>query len=197
MADLKRIGIGIQTGGLSELLRLGKGGGGGGVTDISAELAKISALFEKARAAGVAGVNRQAEKGRVSAASNLAARGVYRSPASQNTYDSIEAARLGGISDVEGQIAGQEAGTQSQLLQTLLGINVAERNRAAQAKAQRFGALGGVGTNVLLAMLLRNPAMALPALSSGSYGGSGSGGLRDILGGGQSLPAGGGVLRDY
>src|SRR5687767_9921320 len=91
--------------------------------DIGGELSKIDALFAKLRAQNTANLNHQAGQGRRTAASNLAARGIYSSPVSEHTFGAIEGDRLRSIATSDAELAGQEAATRSGLLQALLGIN--------------------------------------------------------------------------
>ena len=141
------------------------GGGGGGIQapDISGELPKISALFEQARNASTASINRQAAQGRSPAANNLAARGIYSSPVSQNTFSQLEQGRLGAISDMTGRLASEEAGTRAQLLNSLLGLNFnaqqLNRQRSDATRNALFGGAGGLLQTFLLARML-NPGTA-------------------------------------
>lgn len=125
--------------------------------DISAEIAKIKALYAENREAAIAAINREATQGRQAAASNLAARGTYRSPASQGTFNLLEDARLAAIGQASGRIAGEQAGVQAQLLQYLTGQKIEEQNFKEQKRAALFGALSGLGTNLLIGGLQQRP----------------------------------------
>ena len=143
--------IGAGVGALAGALGGGLLGGGkkGRVPDISAEIARINALFERARAAQIASINRQAQLGRGAAASNLAARGVYSSPVSQNVFGGLEEARLGAIGEAEGRLAGQQAETEAKLLQALTGASIDDADRRDQARQGIFAALAGLGGSLL------------------------------------------------
>lgn len=123
--------------------------------DIGGELAKISALFAQMRAQAETNINRQAAQGRSASASNLAARGVYRAPVAEHTFNALEGERLNAIGSANAQLAGQEAGARSSLLSVLLGLNDQAQQRGQQANAARFGGITSIGANLLLAQLLR------------------------------------------
>lgn len=146
--------------------------------DISAELARISSLFEQARTSARAGINREAAQGRRSAASNLAVRGGYESPASEHTFGALEEGRLASIGQAEGQLAGQEAGMRAQLLNSLLGLRVGlegeQRQRADSRRNALFGAGGSLLTTLLLAKILGPAGVAM------SMGGAAGGGGFDF-----------------
>ena len=166
MAEGLTLGAGLGGGGLGFLLGgplgagLGLAGGSllGGMfgkkrqrvqaPDIGGELSRIASLFEEARKAQVATVNEQSGQLRRTAASNLAARGIYSSPVSENTFNEIERGRLSAIGQGAGQLAGQEAGLRAELLQALLGqklgIDLSEQTRRDQVRGGIFGALGGL-----------------------------------------------------
>lgn len=130
-------------------------GGGRKSPDISGELANIAALFEQLRAQNRININREAAQGRTQAASNLATRGTYRSGVAQNTFNALEGERLNAIANSDAQLAGQEAGMRAGLLRTLLGLDADAQQQRAGANAARFGNITGIGSNLLLAQLLR------------------------------------------
>lgn len=157
--------LALPTGGLSVLAGAGLGGlfggTGGGILgglfgkkhkanlpDISGELARISALFEKARKASIENIKQQAGQTRKQSASNLASRGILRSRVSEHTFGEIDRAKLAAIGQAEGHLAGQEAGISARLLQSLMGQSFAadqlEQQRRQQGQAGLFGALGGI-----------------------------------------------------
>lgn len=155
------IGIGAGVGGLAGALGAFGKTKKPQVPNIGAEMARISELFEQLKAQTTANINREAGQGRKLAASNLAGRGVYRSGVSENTFGALEGERLNSIATANAQLAGQEAGMRSALLSQLLGLNMEAQNREAQAGAARTGAITGIGSNLLLAQLMRaRPAPA-------------------------------------
>ena len=117
--------------------------------DISAEIAKIKALYAENRQAAIAAINKEAAQGRTAAASNLAVRGIYRSPVSERTFNLLEDARLSAIGQASGRIAGEQAGVQAQLLQMLTGQGIQDQQLREQRRAALFGVLGGVGGSLL------------------------------------------------
>ena len=125
--------------------------------DISGELNNISALFSQLREQSRKNINYEAGQGRGLAASNLAARGVYSSPVSENVFGRLERDRLNAISNSEAEIGAREAQARASLLGQLLGINQQNQIMGNQANANLFGQFGGIGSSLLLASLL-NPA---------------------------------------
>lgn len=173
-------GIGFALGGpIGAGIGAGIGGGAGGLIgglfskgpqtpDISGELAKISGLFAQLRANNTANINYEAGQGRRLAASNLAARGIYRAPVSENTFNQLEGDRVRSIATSDAQLAGQEAGMRTTLLREMLGLNAAAQDRSAQIDATRTGQLTGLSASLLGAMLRAH---------LGGAGGGYSGGL--------------------
>jgi len=171
-------GIGAGLGGSAGGLIGGLFGSKPKTPDISGELARISGLFAQLRAQQEVNINRQAGQGRRAAASNLAARGIYRAPVSENVFGQLESDRLNSIATANAQLAGQEAATRSRLLESLLGIQIGADQRAAQVDAARTGQLTGLSSSILMALLQRgagapsfsSPKMtALPASNNFGY----------------------------
>lgn len=123
--------------------------------DISGELDKIEQLFAQLRAQNTTNINRQAAQGRSASASNLASRGTLRSGVAEHVFGGLEGERLNAIATSDANLAGQEAGMRSQLLRTLLGLDADAAQRQENANAGRWGALTGIGSNLLLAQLMR------------------------------------------
>jgi len=154
------IALGLQAAGLGVSL-FGPGGMFGSKAkgpDIGGELAKISELIARQRAAAQAQINFQSGEGRKQAATNLAARGVLRAPVSQLSFNALEQERIRSLANLEGQLAGQEAGLRTRLMESLLGAT----GQAQLLEAQRTGALGGalgsIGGSLLSAGLMRGGA---------------------------------------
>lgn len=158
-------GIGSFGGPLGAGIGAGIGGIAGGLglfgkkkntmPDISGELAKISSLFAQLRQNNTDNINYQAGQGRRAAASNLAARGIYRAPVSENTFNQLEGDRLRSIASSNASLAGQEAGLRSSLLNALLGYNLKANQLANQGTSQVIGSLGNIGGSLLLANLMK------------------------------------------
>jgi hypothetical protein len=158
--------LGLALGGpMGALLGAGIGGMAGGTIgglfskgpkrpDISGEMAKISAMFQELREQSIKNINREAAKGRAQSASNLAARGVYRSGVSQNTFNALEGERVNAIATSNAQLAGQEAQLRAHLLGQLLGMDQSAQANAAQISAGRAGALSGISSQLLMAALM-------------------------------------------
>ena len=129
------------------------------VPDISAELGRIRALYEQAKAAARANINAEAATGRQNLASNLATRGILRAPVSAAFGARLEDARLREIANAEGQLAGQEAGSLSQALAALIGAEQTAQQRNEEIRAARFGQLGALGSTLLQAGLANRPGV--------------------------------------
>lgn len=154
-----RIGAAVGTFGMSEgggirplYESLSRGGGGGRVPDISAELARIDALISQAREQAKIAINREAVASRRALASNLAVRGGYESPASVLSFEALEGAKLGRIAESEAGLLSQGAGLRaealSQLSQQRFMADREERALAAQRRASLIAAGVGLGTSV-------------------------------------------------
>lgn len=131
--------------------------------DISGELARIGALFEAMRAQARVNINREAATGRSAAANNLAARGTYRSPVAQGSFNALEGERLNALASSDAQLMGQEAQLRSGLLRELLGLDAAAKLQGQQQDAARTGAFTGLASNLALAALLRGNTPAGPS----------------------------------
>lgn len=158
--------------------------------DVGGELDKIAGLFAQLRANNTSNINYEAGQGRRTAASNLAGRGIYSSPVSQNTFNALEDSRLRSIATSDAQLAGQEAEARSGILRSLLGLNQQNQMMRNQANANIFGQVGGLGSSLLLTSLLSPAAAgggAAPAAAAGGAAGGGGGGnlawLRALTGG--------------
>lgn len=167
------IGIGTVAGGLAGGLGLFGSKPKRQNVDISAEMAKISALFDAQRKATTDAINYEAAQGRTAAASNLAARGIYRSPASQNTFSALDNNRVNAIAQALGQISGQEAQTQGGLLAKLLSMNNdnvnADYANAQAGRSALFSQLGGLGSSLLLRGLGTPGSTVVPNASTSGY----------------------------
>lgn len=142
------------------------------VPDISAELARISGLFAQARQAAIATIEQrgQAERGLI--ASNLAARGILRSPVSEAVFARQREAIGQDIAAVSGQIAGQEGMASAQVLQGLMASTQRAQFANLQLEQQRAqaitGSLGAIGGALLSAGLNSQAGAGRPgALPSG------------------------------
>jgi hypothetical protein len=120
------------------------------VPDISAELARIQALYEQARQNAVANIKYEAGQTRAQAASNLASRGIYRAPVSENVFGKLRESTGRDIATTEANIGVQSADAQSRMLQALLGAQQQASQYNAQQQAQRlssiYGGLGSLGS---------------------------------------------------
>ena len=121
--------------------------------DINAILSQIRAEYAKARVAAIQSINAQAVTGRQNVIQNLANSGILRSGASANQFERLEAARIGAIGESEGKLAAMQAG---QFAELLLGLNkqrISQDELEAKRRAERTGALTGIGSTLLLAAL--------------------------------------------
>lgn len=121
--------------------------------DISDELRRIRDLFDQARAAAIQSINYEATQARGQATANLAARGTYRSPVAENVYGKLQESRLRAIGAAEGALAGQQAKTQADVLNQLLGYNLAGQQAGAQREAAIAGGLTSFGGSLLMPYL--------------------------------------------
>lgn len=123
------------------------------IPDISAELARIRSYYETARQNAIANIKHEAGQMRGQAASNLAARGIYRAPVSENVFGRLREATGRDIATAEANIGVQSADAQSRALAALLGAQQQAQQFNAQAQAQRqaaiFGGLGSLGSALL------------------------------------------------
>lgn len=123
---------------------------GPGQIDISGELENIRALFAQARQAARAGIEETGGQQKRVAASDLAARGIFSSPVSENVFGEIRRNTAQQIAQSEGNLAGQEATTRAGLLQSLLGLRTQGDILRGQQDAARAGAFTSLGANLLL-----------------------------------------------
>lgn len=137
--------------------------------DVTAELNKISAAFSQAREQARAAIREEAGQIRGQASANLAARGVLRSPVSQNTFGALNQARLRAVGASEAAFGVQEAQTRSRLFGSLAGLQFQQNQLDDQRRAGRFGLLGNLATTLLL-LNFRGRG------GGGGGGGSGGGG---------------------
>lgn len=123
------------------------------VPDISGELARIRAYYDQAAATARANLKQEAGEQRGLAASNLAARGIYSSPVSENVFGRMREALGRDIATSEANIGVQSANAQAQALGALLGANQQAQQFNAQQQAQRqaaiYGGLGSLGSSLL------------------------------------------------
>lgn len=105
--------------------------------DISAEMARIDALYEKARTHGIASITQDFQAQRGELAQSQAARGILRSGVSQLGLARLGAGRQQAISQFESNLAASQAGQQSSLLNALMGRKF--NAEAARAERNRIG----------------------------------------------------------
>lgn len=117
--------------------------------DISAELAKINALFEQQKAAARIGINQDAAQARSEIASNLAARGTYSSPVSEYSFGRLAQTKTRALAESDAAIGGRQAEAQATLFSGLLGYDQQNRLLAAQQDAAMSGQLGALGGALL------------------------------------------------
>ena len=123
--------------------------------DIGAELARIRGLFESQRSQAEASIRRASGQQRGRVANNLAARGILRSPVSENSFQRVREAELAAVGQSNAQIGAAQANAESRLLSQLLGLRFAQEQQADQRRASLFGTLGSISGNLLLANLMK------------------------------------------
>lgn len=132
------------------------------VPDISAELARIRAYYDQASATARANLKQEAGEQRGLAASNLAARGIYSSPVSENVFGRMRDALGRDIATSEANIGVQSANAQANALGALMGAQQQASQFNAQQQAQRqaaiYGGLGSLGSSLLSFGLSRGGA---------------------------------------
>jgi hypothetical protein len=133
------------------------GGGKQKNIDISAELARIRAQLNAARAAAVTNVRAQAGQIRARQTQDLAAAGILRSPVRSYQTQRTDDAELAAIGQVEGDFASKGAQIESQLLSQLLGQRFQNEQQRGQQRAALFGTIGSVAGNLLLAKTMQQP----------------------------------------
>ena len=123
------------------------------VPDISAELAQIRGLFASAREEAFKSIDVQGQQARGLAASNLAARGTYRSGVAEHSFGRISGEVTQAKGQAAGQLAGQEANAIASVLQSLIGQRIQADNLNAQRSAALAGQFGSLGSTLLFAGL--------------------------------------------
>lgn len=123
------------------------------VPDIGAELARIRAYYDQAAAVARQGITQRAGEARGQTAANLAARGVYSSPVSENVFGKLESDKQRNLAESDSQIGLGSAQAQAQALGALFGAQqqAAQYNVAQQAQRQAaiYGGLGSLGSSLL------------------------------------------------
>lgn len=164
--------------GVGTLIGAGLGGSVGGLVgglfskkqkssfNIDAELAKLSALIAKQREAGQSTIESNYRANRSEIASSLAGRGTYRSPVAEASFNRLRQAKTQALVELEGNLAGMEAGARSDLMKTLMGYRVKSDELAAQRGAALAGQLGGLSSTLLMTGMRGLPAKTPPAVVS-------------------------------
>lgn len=123
------------------------------VPDISAELARIRAYYDQAAAVARQGITQRAGESRGLQASNLAARGIYSSPVSENVFGKLESDKQRNLAESDATIGMESARAQSGALGTLFGAQQQAQQYNASQQAQRqaaiYGGLGSLGSTLL------------------------------------------------
>ena len=123
------------------------------IPDIGAELARIRAYYDQAALVARQGITQRAGEARGQTAANLAARGVYSSPVSENSFGRLEAEKQRNLAESDASIGMGSAQAQAGALGTLFGANQQAQQYNAQQQAQRqaaiYGGLGSLGTSLL------------------------------------------------
>lgn len=145
------LGTGLQAGGaIGSLLSRPKKME---VPDIGAELARIRAYYDQAASVARQGITQRAGEARTQAASNLAARGIYSSPVSQNVFGRLEQERQRNLAESDSQIGLGSAQAQAGALGMLMGAQQQAQQYNNQLQAQRqaaiYGGLGQLGTSLM------------------------------------------------
>lgn len=163
--SLAGAGLGFALGGpAGAALGAGLGGSGGSLIgsffskrpkapDISGELNNLRALIDELRQSGLKAIDQDYGNQRGETASNLAARGVYRSPVSQNSFDRLNRARMAARSSFLGDLAGREASLRAGLLGQLVDVNSKYNMLGGQQEAARAGQLASLFSGLLQAGL--------------------------------------------
>ena len=168
--------LALPTGGLSvpmgALIGASFGGGLGGslfskpkrvsVPDISAELARIRALYEEQARVAAANIKQMGAENLQALASNQASKGIYRAPVAAAGEQRVREATSRDIATSNAQIGAQSAGVQSEMLSRLLGAQQQAAQYNAEAQAQRqasiYGGLGSLGSALFSYGMQRPPA---------------------------------------
>ena len=156
------------TGGFGGLF--GGGGGGAPSVDINAELARINALYDRARTEGTATITQDFQAQRGELAQSQAARGILRSGVSQLGLARLGAARQQAIGAFNAQLSAAQDGQQSNLLNALLGRKTALDESAAARRQQSQSQLLGLGAG-LLGSYIAGPVGGAVGSRIGSQGG--------------------------
>lgn len=127
---------------------MGGDGGGGPSIDISAEMARINALYEQARTQGSAAITQDFQAQRGELAQSQAARGILRSGVSQLGLARLGAARQQALAQFNAQLSAAQAGQGSSLLNALMGrktaLDESAFNRQQAGNNQLLGAGAGL-----------------------------------------------------
>jgi len=123
--------------------------------DITGELNNLRALIDEQRQSGLKAIDEDYGNQRAETATNLATRGIYRSPVSQNSFDRLGKARASAKSSFLGDLAGREATLRAGLYSGLLSSQQAAEQLRAQQNAARFGQAGSLFSALLMASLNR------------------------------------------
>ena len=120
------------------------------VPDISAELARIRALYEEQARVAAANIKQMGAENLQALASNQASKGIYRAPVAAAGEQKVREATSRDIATSNAQIGAQSAGVQSEMLSRLLGAQQQAAQYNAEAQAQRqaaiYGGLGSLGS---------------------------------------------------
>ena len=139
--------------------------------DISAELARIEALYGRAREQGTAAITQDFQAQRGELAQSQATRGILRSGVSQLGLARLGAARQQALASFEAQLSASQAGKSTDLLNALLGrktaLDTAAADRSRAGTSQLLAALSGAVGSYAGA---RNSAAA-EAAAAGARGG--------------------------
>ena len=122
--------------------------------DLSAELAKLDALYEAQKARTRESLATQLGETQKQTSASLAGRGVYSSPVSEYSFGQNRAAFANALADALAQISIQQAGTRASLTSGLAQQQAQQQYAAAMSKYQAqienrnllSSALTGLGT---------------------------------------------------
>lgn len=104
--------------------------------DLSAELAKLDALYAEQKAGVTARMERQLAQTQAQTSSSLAGRGIYSSPVSEYSFGANRAATANALADALAMLSGQQAFTRAQLTSGLAEQQAKQLYDAAMAKYQ-------------------------------------------------------------
>ena len=122
--------------------------------DLSAELAKLDALYAEQKAGVTASMGRQLAQTQAQTSDSLAGRGVYSSPVSEYSFGVNRAASANALADALAMISGQQAGTRAQLTSGLSQLQAKQIYEAVMSEYEAkirnrnilSSALTGLGT---------------------------------------------------